>query len=407
MKRDYIFLSRMVPPDMKQEVHENSRNNMQDAADALQWHIYNGLCRNTGDNIPIINLLPIASYPQYYKKAVIKQSLFDTEYNSGNVNVGFLNVKVIREFFKERHAYTALKKQLALSNTPKMLFLYTASTAFLKAIKRLKNKYDLTVCVIIADLPNMSNLAQKKGWFIKNAAKYFSKDAYALLSYADYFVLLTKHMAEYMQLKKPYCVMEGIATAANEFDTPTYDSKIKTVFYAGTLHRKFGVLTLLEAFKQIPYDNYRLVLCGAGDSENDIKEAAANDSRIKFYGQLPRADVLKLQSNATVLVNPRQNNEEFTRYSFPSKNLEYLSSGIPFIAYKLDGIPDEYDDYILYVEDNDVSSLTKKLIEVCQKPAQEREDIGTRNRAFVSRQKNELVQTQKILSFIKAHEQEC
>ena len=38
-------------------------------------------------------------------------------------------------------------------------------------------------------------------------------------------------------------------------------------------------------------------------------------------------------------VNPRQNNEEFTKYSFPSKTMEYLASGVPVVAYKLDGIP--------------------------------------------------------------------
>lgn len=400
MEREYAFLSYMIPNNLKEAVFANMKGSMQDAADALQWHIYNGLCQNVSQEIQILNIMPVSSFPQYYKDAFIKTTKFDTDYNTGNVNIGFCNVKFIREYAKAHAAYKALKKWLSRNHTPKTLFLYTASRAFLKAIQRLKKDYDLEVCVIIADLPNMSDLSGKKSKLMKVLEKFRSDDTYSLLPSVDYYVLLTKHMATYMQLDKPFCVMEGISTAANEFSTPSYDNKVKTVFYAGMLHRKFGVLNLLEAFRRIPSADYRLILCGVGDGEEEIRAAASQDSRIDFRGRLPREEVLKRQSQATVLVNPRQNNEEFTKYSFPSKNLEYLSSGIPFIAYKLDGIPDEYDDYISYVPDDEIDTLTGKIMEICEKPAAEREQIGTRNREFVSSYKNEVVQTKKILSFM-------
>lgn len=400
MEREYAFLSYMVPQGLKERVYRNSKKSMQDAADALQWHIYKGLCENMQCNIKIINVLPIFSYPQYYKKPFVNWCKFDTCYNHGNVNVGFCNVKLIREYSKTASIYRALKKWLESSDKPKTLFLYTASGVFLKAIARLKKHHDIRVCVIIADLPNMINLSSKKSFLLKWWSKRHSNEVYELLSVADSYVLLTKYMAEYMNLQKPFCVMEGIATASQQFPIPEYHSDLKTVFYAGTLHRKFGILNLLEAFQRIPDADYQLILCGVGDSEQEIKAAAERDSRIKFYGVLPRDEVLKLQTKATVLVNPRQNNEKFTKYSFPSKNLEYLSSGIPFIAYKLDGIPDEYDDYILYVEDDDIASLTQKIVNVCELSDAEREAIGQKARLFVTEQKNEIVQTGKILSFL-------
>lgn len=98
-------------------------------------------------------------------------------------------------------------------------------------------------------------------------------------------------------------------------------------------------MNLIDAFQQIKDPNYELRICGVGDSEDAIKAAAQKDERIHFWGKLPREQVLEWQSKATVLVNPRQNNEEFTKYSFPSKTMEYLSSGVPLVAYKLDGIP--------------------------------------------------------------------
>lgn len=47
-----------------------------------------------------------------------------------------------------------------------------------------------------------------------------------------------------------------------------------------------------------------------------------------------------ISKNADVLVNPRQNDDEYTKYSFPSKNIEYLMTGNAVMAYMLDGIPE-------------------------------------------------------------------
>ncbi|MBO7310309.1 MAG: hypothetical protein J6U86_02815, partial [Clostridia bacterium] len=107
------------------------------------------------------------------------------------------------------------------------------------------------------------------------------------------------------------------------------------------------------------------------------------------------------QAKATVLVNPRQNNEEFTKYSFPSKNLEYLSSGKPLVAYKLDGIPDEYDDVIIYVEDNSIRALADKLTEVCEYDKQKMSEHCKRAYEFVMTQKNEVKQTERILNMLR------
>ena len=131
-----------------------------------------------------------------------------------------------------------------------------------------------------------------------------------------------------------------------------------------------------------------------------ILKAAENDSRIEFLGRLPREEVLRLQMNATVLVNPRQNNEEFTKYSFPSKNIEYLSSGIPVIAYKLDGIPDDYDRYMHYVENNTVEALSEKIMEVCELTLAQRYSYGYEARKYVNENKNEIVQTKKIIEML-------
>lgn len=398
----YAFLSTLIPDDLQKEVAKLSSNNMQDAANALQWHIYNGLCKNLNEKVELINILPIGSYPQYYKKAFIKESIFKTSYSENNLNVGFCNIKFLRKFIQPLKIYRALDKWCKKNKDNKFLFMYTVSSPFMKAAAKIKKKYpDIKICAVVADLPDMSSLSSNKGLLQKMFEKKLSSDSYSRLDCIDAFVLLTKYMADYMKIDKPFCVVEGIAS---EIDNSTRNENInglKNILYTGTLHKKFGILNLLEAFKQISDKDYRLIICGIGDSRDIIKKAAEEDPRIIYKGQLPREEILILQREAAVLVNPRQANEEFTKYSFPSKNLEYLSSGIPVIAYKLEGIPDEYDPYIFYVKDNSIESLKEKLMEVCECSDGFAYKKSIKAKDFVLKNKNEIAQTKIIIDMLK------
>ena len=80
--------------------------------------------------------------------------------------------------------------------------------------------------------------------------------------------------------------------------------------------------------------------------------------------------------------------------------MEYLASGTPVVAYKLDGIPDEYDEYINYVPDNTAETLASTIQEVCNLPQSERTEMGRRASRFVLEEKNNVKQTKRILDFI-------
>jgi len=400
----YAFLTILLPKQVEDTVYRLSKHNMQDAANALQWNIYDGLCKNLDSEIRIFNVLPIGSFPQYYRRAFVKKFDFDTEGSSKNVNIGFCNVKLIRKYLQPHSIYNALKKWCAEDKEAKTLFVYTASATFMTAVSKIKKSYpELRVCTIIADLPDMSSLSSKKTLLNKCFEKHLSDVSYRRIDCVDYFVLLTRQMAEYMHIDKPFVVMEGIIPKVDNSQHHE-EGKTKTILYTGTLHKRFGILTLVEAFKILTDPDYRLVICGIGDSENEIREAARMDERIDFRGQIRREDALDLQRSATLLVNPRQNNEEFTKYSFPSKTMEYLASGVPLIAYKLDGIPDEYDEYIFYVDDDSPKSLADKIDEVCKKPYEERMAFAQRAQEFVRCEKNTIKQTKKIVELININE---
>lgn len=400
-KRNYLFLTSLIPKDLESSVRKNSKGNMQDAANALQWHLYEGLCRNLDEEMKILNVLPVGSFPQYFKLPFVKKGTFDTAFSKNNINIGFCNVKLLRKFIQPGRIYRELNKWCSVGNEPKTLFIYTVSAPFMSAVAKIKRKYpNVKTCAIIADLPDMSSLSSAKSRIQELFEKHLANSSYANLDCVDAFVLLTEQMAEYLNINKPFTVMEGIASEAAASDDCCLSDE-KTILYTGTLHKRFGVLDLIEAFRGIDDPDYRLIICGVGDSENEIRALAETDKRIDFKGQVTRKEALKLQKQATVLVNPRKNNEEFTKYSFPSKTMEYLASGVPVVAYRLDGIPDEYDGFINYVEGDSAEALAEKLMQICELDAGSRTEMGKKGREFVLANKNAVVQTKKILELIE------
>lgn len=407
MSLDVLFLGKLFPREKEQEIKAKMKTGMQDAANALQWNIIDGFEENDFGTMKIINYLPIDAYPNGYTDKFIEGFTFQhtEKYKADDINVGCCNIFGIKRFINSLYFRKYIKKWAKEDNGKKKVILsYTANSMFLGLVKLAKkhNKNIVAGC-IIADIPEFATARQETG-LKKLYHGYQVKKCASLYAFVDRFVLLTKQMAQKLEIKSPYIVVEGIATTDKTPEDNTKADVLKNdryVLYTGTLNYKFGIKTLLDAFEKIDDEKLKLVICGFGEAEELIKEKQKEDARIVYLGRVDRAEVLALQKNATVLVNPRQNNEEFTKYSFPSKNLEYLSSGVPLVAYKLDGIPDEYDGYITYPEDDSPEALSQEIIKICALSDEERNLLGKKAKDFVFENKNKVKQAQRIIEFIK------
>lgn len=398
---DIVFLGGLFPKDTENEIYMNSKGGVQEAANAFQWNIIKGLDECNGKPIKIINSLFIGAYPKKFKKLIIKTFKFQHMANADDINVGFINIWVIKQFLKYWLLKPYLKNWAIERNEKKVIIAYSLNYTFVKCLKYIKKiNPQVKTCIIVPDLPQYMNLSNKISIIYKLLKNAEIRNISRNMKYIDHHVLLTKHMAKFLQIQKNYTIVEGISTETFENTTEKKDEEMKIILYTGTLNERYGVLELVRAFNRIENEKYRLILCGIGDSEEKIREYARLDSRIIYKGQVLRKDVLNFQKKATVLVNPRTNNEQYTKYSFPSKILEYLSSGTPVVAYKLEGIPDEYDDFIYYINGNTDEDIAMKLIEVCEKSEEERRMFGIRAKEFVMYEKSSRKQCSKILNNI-------
>jgi len=364
---DIAFLSKIIPLERENEIRSKMIGLMEDAAMAWQLHVIEGVEANNDMPVKLINYLPVNSYPKTYADPFVETFSFSHSKNADDINLGYCNIKYIKRFVQWVPLYREIKRWLKQDKgCQKVLMVYTMYPEFMHAIKMVKTKAPHVITInIVVDMPQFTVLSKVKKSFLSQwYSEWSKKQAYLNIGFVDGFVTITQQMAEELSTERPYQVVEGLCTTEFPEKVSTQDN-VKKVIYAGMLHEKFGILTLLDAFEKINNEKIKLIICGIGEAEAEIKKHAQKDPRIQFLGKLRREEILQLLVDSDVIVNPRQNNGEYTKYSFPSKNIEALSSGVPFVGYKLDGIPDEYDTAINYPENNSPEALAELIEKIC------------------------------------------
>ena len=236
-------------------------------------------------------------------------------------------------------------------------------------------------CVgIITDLPDMLG----GGSFSRKMANF-------VIRHCTDYVLLTQAMNDYIgNPGKPYVILEGHADITMREKQPAMEKKspVRTVFYAGGVSRQYGLADLTEGFLQADLPNTRLEIYGPGDYVKELQAIAQKDDRVFYGGMLLNTQIVEKEQEATLLVNPRPTHEEFVKYSFPSKTMEYMASGTPVLTTRLPGMPEEYFPYVDFIEEESAAGIAAALKKVLAASDEELFRKGTDARKFVLDGKN-------------------
>jgi glycosyltransferase involved in cell wall biosynthesis len=101
--------------------------------------------------------------------------------------------------------------------------------------------------------------------------------------------------------------------------------------FAGHFDEVRGVSMFLDLVSLIPDDDVVFWVSGHG-TESEIaavrdRVSALNDQRVIFFGTLPWQEYKQRLVAADVLLNMQNPNHPISKYTFPSKILDYMSSG--------------------------------------------------------------------------------
>lgn len=353
---------------------------------AGKYHIL--MCEGLIQNNVIIDtiaILPINS--RNYSKKICKN--FQT--TSEGVVFNFLpifNLRFLKQIMLFFHSFFRMLR----ANTTHLVYDYLNLSASKGALLAAKIRKIKTTC-IVTDLPDYLF-----------TSKIYIKMYYKVLLKADSFVFLTKKMNERINIKKkPYIILEGHSNSKMNIFSRKPDLTKKIVLYAGLLEEKYGVIDMCKGFQQVCKDDEELHIFGDGTCKKNILYFSKYDSRIKYFGSVPNSIVMEAEGAATLLLNPRPSNDIFTHFSFPSKTIEYMSTGTPVLMYSLPGIPEEYLKYVFIIEDgNPINEIGKSIRRVLDLPIEELNTLGEKAKLFVLTEKNNVVQSNKLLSFISS-----
>ncbi len=219
----------------------------------------------------------------------------------------------------------------------------------------------------------------------------------------DGYVLLTEAMKNKIQRRgKPYMVMEGLVDADYALSAQPEKEKKCICIYAGVIHKIYGISTLVEGFLKAKPEGAELHIYGDGDYADALREICAKEPSVKWLGVVPNEKVVEAEQKATLLINPRPTDAEFTKYSFPSKNMEYMLSGTAVLTTNLPGMPKEYHPHVFLAENETVDGWAKTLCAVLSVDRDALEERGRQAQRFVREEKSNIAQARRMLSFLES-----
>lgn len=290
-----------------------------------------------------------------------------------------------------------IKDWAADGNEKKIILTYSANPLHCVPAILLRRKYGYKIVTITSEISTYRKKFGNGLFFdFKKKISCFLENKF------DGYILLSKYMNEIINNKnKPYLVMEGFAEiTVHSTEIHALKTKPRVLFYAGGLSEENGIKILIEGFKISLCDDMELWLCGEGDLKEYVIEQAQMDNRIKYWGVLSNKKVKELEYQSCYLINPRFSNEDYTKYSFPSKTLEYMSTGVPTIITRLKGIPEEYFKYVIILEDESIEGIKLLLEKIKKVPYKECCSMGEEAKKFVFENKSPAFQGKRILSFL-------
>lgn len=319
------------------------------------------------------------------------------------IYLGFINLKVIKNLsFMINSFITTLrlisdKKDVVLVCDP---LTYDASIGAVFAAKI----RHIHCSAVLTDIPEYIAAIEKASpnlisRIIERIKRWVTN---RLIDSFDSYVLVTEMMNDIVNKKnKPYIIVETAADykQKDEISTPAKGDK-RIILYAGGLYEKFGIKALIEAISYIKTPNLEIHLYGEGSLVPDIIEKQKKIAGLKYKGMVSTQEIVIKEKEATLLINPRPSKERFTVYSFPSKTIEYMSTGTPILTTKLKGISSEYYEYMFVIESETPEGMAEAIDNTLYNSNEFLYKFGARAKEFVCNNKNNIVQGDRVVDFL-------
>lgn len=170
----------------------------------------------------------------------------------------------------------------------------------------------------------------------------------------------------------------------------------------GSLNRTNGIDLLLEAFRLLKGNQYRLRVAGRGDLAELVQAAALRDPRIEYLGYISFDETLKVYEGADLLINARLSKNLDTAYYFPSKLMEYMASGCPVLSTCAADIEKEYSRVVYLLKEETAATMAAEIERIEALGQNARIEKGRQGQFYILANKSWTAQSRRVVELIES-----
>lgn len=368
-----------------------------DTQQKFMTSIVEGLAKQDDVHMDCISVVPISR--SNYPESVFREC-HETIDGIDYLYVGFRNFPIIKNISAASAMKAAVRKYYSQHKGEEILVLADGLTVEVSAAAMWLKKKGIQITAIVTDIPLIAETMGSSGGLHGMYSKLYGEKANKLLLRYDKYILLSEHMNEVVnpEKKKPYMLMECIVDEQLFDDTEDATPLDRpAVMYAGKFYRECGVVELAKAALALKDICDIWLYGGHGDCTEELEDLAKRTDNLKIHGIVPLKEILKLEKECSLLINPRFAEEEFSKYSFPSKTAEYMMSGTPVLMYKLPSLPEEYLPYVYIINGKEIAQSIRSVL---TKTSEELRTKGQEASQFIKNKKNKTYQAERIMTFL-------
>lgn len=390
-----IFLGYLVPLEKM-----NQYSGISVAGNKMQYNIINELNKLPDVTVHSVSILPHACYPRDKHVSVGKKAY---EYHGIKCSeVSYWNLPIIKQVTQIISVYSKAKSLVDNLKEEDEDVLVMGFNMFPQVgipMRKLK-KYTETLCVL-ADLPIDDN-TDRKG-VSKWLRAIFDWNTKRNLSSCDNFVVLSEYVKEEVLPDKKVLVVEGGISEEDITDVnEVQKERGKTVIvFSGALTEYNGIVNLIESMQYLQSDTVELRIYGDGYLREYVIQNQEKDHRIRYCGQVSNDEIKRCQREADILINPRQVDNQISKYTFPSKMFEYFLSRTIVVSTRILSYPEEYLDKMILAEDSP-EGLAEAIDCVLKMSREERASIEEKACCFIVNEKLWTSQIKKMYGFMES-----
>jgi glycosyltransferase involved in cell wall biosynthesis len=345
--------------------------------------------------VSLLSAVPASPYPGS-RIARFPTSPFTVGDSPGYL-LGYLNLRLLRHPWRFaqclRIGLPSLRRWRA-----EALIVHGVHTPFLWFGAMWRRLTGRVFVVVLTDPPGVSLPGESR--VLRIARRFDVLLARAALGHVNGVLALTADLSADYAPGRLSLVLEGFATMeAVQRPDDNCDGRPLRLVYAGALSHAYGVGRLVEAVTARS-DKVELQVLGRGELDRWVADQATADPRICGPRFVDRDGVRAAYASADLLVQPRPADQDFVRYSFPSKLLEYIGTGVPVLSTRLHGIPADYEDLLYWIEDDSPSGINAAIDAVLAVPEPERRARAARAADYVAQTRSAAAQGRRIGAFL-------